>query len=180
MASEEPDQVARFVAEWQDQRPDLDPWPLAILGRVERIATRLVRQSEIWLRPLGLGWESFCLLVTLRRSGPPYALRPTDLYRESLLSSGAMTNRIDRVAELGWVVRRPDPDDGRAVMVQLTEAGLALADQAVALHFGNLARLMSGLETGQRAQLASLLAQLLVGLEADASQAGPVLRCDGM
>lgn len=162
----ERDSISPFVEGWLRERPDLDPWPLAVLGRVERISSRLQRQAEGWLRPLGLSWESFCLIITLRRSGPPFALRPTDLYRDSLLSSGATTTRIDRVEKMGWVHRQPDPSDGRSVMVILTPSGQALADQAIALHFQCLAQSLSGLELNDRTQLIVLLTKALAALEA--------------
>jgi DNA-binding MarR family transcriptional regulator len=162
------DSVTVFIDQWQAARPDLDPWPLAILGRVERLSARLQRQAEGWLRPLGLTWESFCLIITLRRVGPPFALRPTDLYRDSLLSSGATTNRIDRVEEAGWVCRQPDPSDGRGVIVMLTEAGQALADRAIALHFESLAGALSGLTPAERTTLITLLTRALSDLEDDA------------
>jgi DNA-binding MarR family transcriptional regulator len=167
LARAEPrDSISVFVEEWQRERPDLDPWPLAILGRVERISARLQRRADDWLRPLGLTWESFSVIITLRRSGPPFALRPTDLYRDSLLSSGATTNRIDRVEEMGWVTRHPDPADGRGVIVMLTPAGRDLADRAVALHFQSMAEVLSGLKSGDRNTLIGILTKVLASLEA--------------
>src|ERR1700733_8573640 len=87
------DSIETFLRQWKKERPDLDPWPVGILGRTQRISARLQAKALTWLEPLGLTWESFSLLVALRRSGPPYELRPTDMYKESLLSSGAVTNR---------------------------------------------------------------------------------------
>jgi DNA-binding MarR family transcriptional regulator len=101
------------------------------------------------------------LILTLRRSGAPFALRPTDLYRESLLTSGAITNRIDRVEKQGLVRRRQDPNDGRAMVVQLTAAGRRLADKAAAIHFRALAETFSGLSKQECAQLNASLAKLL-------------------
>jgi DNA-binding MarR family transcriptional regulator len=160
------DSISVFVEEWQQERPDLDPWPLAILGRVERISAKLKRRADTWLRPLGLTWESFSMIITLRRSGPPFALRPTDLYRDSLLSSGATTNRIDRVVEMGWVSRHPDPADGRGVIVMLTPAGRDLADRAIALHFQSMAEVLSGLKPADRNTLIGILTKVLASLEA--------------
>jgi hypothetical protein len=82
----ERDSIDILVDEWRRERPDLDASPVAILGRLNRISARLQRRVEAWLLPLGLTWESFSVILTLRRSGPPFALRPTDLYRESLLT----------------------------------------------------------------------------------------------
>lgn len=99
------DSIAEFICQWSNERPDLDPSPLGILGRVQRISVQLQkRASEEWLGPLGLTWESFSLLMALRRCGAPFRLRPTDIYRESLLTSGAITNRIDRAeTQAGYV-----------------------------------------------------------------------------
>jgi DNA-binding MarR family transcriptional regulator len=163
----EKDSVDALVAEWRRERPDLDPSPVAILGRLHRISARLQRRVEAWLEPLDLTWESFSLILTLRRFGPPFALRPTDLYRESLLTSGAITNRIDRVEERGLVRRRPDPQDGRVVVVQLTAAGRRLADRATAIHFRALAETFEDLSAQECTQLNASLARLLAVLETE-------------
>ena len=159
--------IDALVAEWRRERPDLDPSPVAILGRLHRISARLHRRIEAWLEPLDLSWESFSLILTLRRSGSPFTLRPTDLYRESLLTSGAMTNRINRVEKQGLVRRRPDPKDGRVIVVQLTAAGRRLADEAVAIHFRELAKTLGGLSRQECTQLTVSLARLLAVLETE-------------
>jgi DNA-binding MarR family transcriptional regulator len=161
------DSVDALLAEWRRERPDLDPSPVAILGRLHRISARLQRRVEAWLDPLDLTWESFSLILTLRRSGAPFALRPTDLYRESLLTSGAITNRIDRVEKKGLVRRRQDPNDGRVMVVQLTAAGRRLADKAAAIHFRALAETFSSLSRQDCAQLNTSLARLMAVLETD-------------
>jgi DNA-binding MarR family transcriptional regulator len=161
------DSIDVFVSDWRRERPDLDPWPLHILGRVTRVAALLERRATTWLRPLGLTWETFSVIVALRRSGPPCAQKPSDLLRLSLLTSGAMTNRIDRVEALGLVVRRPDPDDRRGVIVQLTPAGRALADKAIRHHFAAAADALGFLGRGERTTLESSLAHLLAGLEVE-------------
>jgi len=161
------DSIDALIAEWRRERPDLDPSPVAILGRLHRISARLQRRIETWLTPLDLTWESFSLILTLRRSGSPFALRPTDLYRESLLTSGAITNRIDRVEKRGLVRRRQDPKDGRVIVVQLTAAGRRLADKAVAIHFRALAETFGGLSRQECAQLNTSLARLMAVLETE-------------
>ena len=161
------DSVDALVAEWRRERPDLDPSPVAILGRLHRISARLQRRIEGWLEPLDLTWESFSLIVTLRRSGAPFALRPTDLYRESLLTSGAITNRIDRVEQQGLVRRRQDPSDGRAMVVQLTAAGRRLADKAAEIHFRALAETFGSLSRRDCAELNAALAKLMAVLETE-------------
>ena len=161
-----PDSISTFLTEWQQQRPDLDPWPLAIIGRVARISLHLQRHAQGWLEPLGLTWESFSLIAALRRAGPPYEQRPLDLLRLTLLTSGAMTNRIDRVQSNGWVQRLPDPNDRRGVIVKLTPSGLELADKAIARHFEAAAELLKFMKVSEREQLQSLLSSLLIRLEA--------------
>lgn len=160
------DSIDVFVADWQRERPDLDPWPLHVLGRVTRVASLLERRATSWLRPLGLTWETFSVIVALRRSGPPCAQKPSDLLKLSLLTSGAMTNRIDRVEAQGLVVRHPDPEDRRGVIVRLTPTGRALADKAIRHHFAAAANALGFLGRAERATLETALARLLAGLEA--------------
>ncbi len=159
------DSIEGLLAEWQRERPDLDPWPFAIFGRIWRLSANLLGDVEKWLAPVGLSFESFSVIVTLRRSGPPYQLNPTTLYRESLLSSGAITNRIDRVEAEGLVKRLPDPKDRRGTIVRLTAKGRALADRAIKLHFEALAEELSGINRAERDQLARLLSKLLLSVE---------------
>ena len=160
------DSIHDLLAEWRRERPDLDSRPFAIFGRVWRLTGNLLGDAEQWLAPIGLTFESFSLIVTLRRSGAPYELNPTALYRESLLSSGAMTNRIDRVEAMGLVKRRPDPNDRRGTLVALTPKGRALADRAIRLHFEALAEEFAVLTPTERKTLASLLAKVLRSVEA--------------
>jgi DNA-binding MarR family transcriptional regulator len=162
---DEADSIETFLRQWKNERPDLDPWPVGILGRTQRISARLQARSLGWLEPLGLSWESFSLLVALRRSGPSYELRPTDMYKESLLSSGAITNRIDKVEKKGWVKRFDSPDDRRGVIVRLTASGKAMADKAIEIHFAKLAAQLSKLSKKDRQLLLELLRKLLRTLE---------------
>lgn len=159
------DSVEHLLTEWRRERPDLDPSPIGIQGRIVRLSARLLRQIEGWLAPLDLGWEAFSLILTLRRSGKPYELRPTDLLRESLLTSGAITNRIDRVEQKGLVERRPDPRDRRSYIIRLTPAGRRLADKAIAIHLAATDGLLDALSARERRQLAGLLSRLLGSLE---------------
>jgi len=164
-ASAASDSIETLLAEWRRERPDLDAWPIAVFARLWRLSEILVREADTWLAPLGLTFESFSVLVTLRRRGSPYQLNPTALYRESLLSSGAITNRIDRVEDAGLVRRLPDPNDRRGTIVRLTPKGVALADRAIARHFVNMGRLLETLELGERDKLTALLAKLLSSVE---------------
>jgi DNA-binding MarR family transcriptional regulator len=163
--SSDKDSIDALLAEWRRERPDLDPSPFGIFGRIWRLSATLLSDAEKWLSPIGLTFESFSLVVTLRRSGAPYELNPTAFYRESLLSSGAITNRIDRVEAEGLVKRLPDPNDRRGTIVRLTPKGRALADRAIKLHFEALSETLAGMDSGQRDQLAKLLSKLLMSVE---------------
>src|SRR5579862_1824037 len=139
------DHVDRIVAAWRRERPELDVMPLAILGRLLRAATLAdsvlaERIAEYGLRP---GW--FDLLAALRRAGEPHELTPTELMRATLLSSGGMTKRLDRLEEAGLVERRPDPRDRRGTLVALTARGRAAVDAALEGHIANEARLLASL-----------------------------------
>ena len=160
------DSIEDFVRAWKRERPDIDPWPLGVLGRLQRLSTQLQRRAvDEWLAPMGLTWESFSLMMALRRSGKPFRLRPTDIYRESLLTSGAITNRIDRVEKLGYVQRVADPRDRRGVIIQLTPSGRGLADRAIEVHFKKLEEIFECLTKIESRQLTVLLAKLLVSVE---------------
>ena len=163
------DSVDLLLAQWAEERPDLDMGPVALVARVIRISTWLSRRTEQWLSPLGLTWESFSLIVTLRRAGAPFQKRPSELQEESLLSSGAMTNRIDRVEALGLVVRLRDPNDRRGVIVQLTTEGRKLADKAIEVHTTELKALLRGIRASDRAVLKKLLGGWLSELEQSAA-----------
>ena len=154
------DFVEQLLSEWRKERPDIDPWPIGVLAGMLRLSGRIVRQSEAWLEPLGLTWEAFSLIVTLRRAGQPHELRPKDILRQSLLSSGTVTNRVDRVEQMGLVERRADPEDRRGVVIRLTSTGRRLADRAIALHVAALADILSGLTPVERNQLLGLLGKL--------------------
>ena len=163
------DQVDEVLDQWRGERPDLDLGPMAVIARV----ICLEQQRE-------LGWQSltarfgvksgeFDVLARLRSSGEPFELSPTALFRILCLSSGAMTNRLDRLEERGLVRRRPDPNDRRAIVVGLTLAGRALVDQVVVAMLGGCAKLLAGLTSDEHETLAALLRKVLVslGLTAD-------------
>jgi DNA-binding MarR family transcriptional regulator len=164
------DSVDRLVAQWRNERPDLDPSPIEIQGRIMRLAAHLQRQSEARLAALGLTWEAFSMIVTLRRRGKPYELRPTDLLKESLLTSGAITNRIDKVERMGLVQRVHGFPDRRSVTIRLTPRGRKLADSAISAHLDNMESVLAGLPAAARKQLAGLLSSLLLGFETRSSE----------
>lgn len=151
------DHVARVIAQWEQERPDLDPSPLAVIARLHRIALRLTEELVAVYAAHGLGEGEFDVLATLRRQGPPYALTPSELAAQTMVTSGAVTKRVDRCLAQGWVSRQPSEDDGRGRVIALTEAGRALMDEAFAAHLANEQRLLAPFSGAERATLAGLL-----------------------
>lgn len=165
MPTRPPDHVDRILAQWRRELPELNVSPLGIFGRLFRAArladTALGRAlSDHDLQP---GW--FDLLAALRRAGAPYELNPTELARTTLLSSGGMTKRLDRMVEAGLLERRPDPSDRRGTLVTLTVRGKAAIDGALEAHVANEEQLLSSLTRAQQRTLDDLLHTLLVDLE---------------
>jgi DNA-binding MarR family transcriptional regulator len=156
------DRIDGILAQWKRERPDLDTRAMGLIGRIQRAAAALRPQLDETHARSGLLGDTFDVLASLRRSGPPYQLTPTQLYRELLLTSGAMTNRIDRLEELGLVSRRPDPADRRGTLVRLTAKGKTLIDAATTKHVTNEQRLLSPLSEREQQQLSELLRKLLV------------------
>jgi DNA-binding MarR family transcriptional regulator len=166
------DEVDDLVAAWRGQRPDLDVEPLQVLSRVSRLARHLdiARRSAFSGHDLE-SWE-FDVLSALRRAGPPFQLTPGALLRATLVTSGTMTNRIDRLAASGLVRREPDPKDRRGVLVTLTERGRSAVDAALADLLDRERKLLAGLDEDQRQALAGLLRTLLAPFDADQQGAG--------
>jgi DNA-binding MarR family transcriptional regulator len=165
MPASAPDHVDHILAQWRRELPDLNVSPLGIFGRLFRVAHladaalgRALSQHDV--QP---GW--FDLLAALRRAGAPYELNPTELARTTLLSSGGMTKRLDRMVEAGLLERRPDPSDRRGTLVTLTARGKAAVDGALEAHVANEEQLLSSLTRTQQRTLDDLLHALLVDLE---------------
>jgi DNA-binding MarR family transcriptional regulator len=160
------DEVDDLVAAWRAERPDLDVQPLQVLSRVSRLARHLDRARRTAFARHGLETWEFDVLSALRRQGAPYQLSPGSLLRATLVTSGTMTNRIDRLAAAGLVRRQPDPQDKRGVLVTLTPEGRARVDAALADLLGREEALLTGLDRGEREELASLLRTLLAPFDA--------------
>lgn len=156
------DEVDRLVAAWRAERPDLDVRPLQVLSRVSRLARHLDRARRAVFADHDLeSWE-FDVLTALRRAGSPYELSPGRLLRATLVTSGTMTNRIDRLAAAGLVERHPDPQDKRGVLVRLTGAGMTRVDAAFADLLEREQAILDSLSPDQRDALADLLRTLLI------------------
>jgi DNA-binding MarR family transcriptional regulator len=160
------DEVDRLVAAWQRERPDLDVSPMQVLSRVTRLARHLdlARRAAFAHHDLET-WE-FDVLSALRRAGEPYELSPGQLLRETMVTSGTMTNRIDRLAARQLVARLPDPDDRRGVLVRLTEEGRNCVDAALEALLERERQLLAGLDASDRALLAKLLQHVVSRFEA--------------
>jgi DNA-binding MarR family transcriptional regulator len=160
------DEVDELVAAWRAQRPDLDVEPLQVLSRISRLARHLDIARRGAFADHGLeSWE-FDVLSALRRQGPPFQLTPGALLRATLVTSGTMTNRIDRLAAAGLVRREPDPRDKRGVLVILTGRGRERVDAALAHLLRRERALLAGLDTAERDHLAELMRILLAPFDA--------------
>ena len=161
------DEVDRIVAAWRHERPDLDVSPMEILSRVTRLSRQLDRARKSSFAEYGIEGWAFDVLSALRRSGEPYQLSPSTLLQETLVTSGTMTNRIDRLVTAGWVERLPDPADRRGVLVRLTETGRATVDSALADLLVKERDILAGLTPAGRRKLAALLRELSTGFDSD-------------
>jgi DNA-binding MarR family transcriptional regulator len=156
------DAIDRLVAEWNRERPDLDVSPTHVLQRITRLYLLQSASFAVVFGRFGMTFGEYEVLAALTRSGPPYRLKPTELVGALILSSGAVTNRIDRVEAAGLVERLPDPDDRRGILVALTAKGRTVVGEAVRSHLANEERLLRALSRPDRAQLTRLLRKLLV------------------
>lgn len=162
----EHDEVDRIVEAWISQRPDLDFSPLEVLSRVARLSRHLdLARREAFRRSDLEPWE-WDVLSALRRAGEPYRLSPKQLLQQTLVSSGTMTNRIDRLVGRRLVRRASDPDDGRSVLVILTDDGRTRVDAAITRLVDAEAALLAPLSRSDRDRLASLLRKLSLSFDA--------------
>jgi DNA-binding MarR family transcriptional regulator len=158
------DEVDRIVAAWGRQRDDLDFAPLQVLSRVDRLARHLDRARRAAFDASGMEPWEFDVLSALRRAGDPFELSPKTLLQQTLVSSGTMTNRVDRLAARGLVARRTDPKDGRGILVSLTDAGRTAVDSAIADLLQAERDILTVVSTGEQDQLAGLLRRVILGL----------------
>lgn len=160
------DRAQLAAAQWQQQRPDLDGFSMAVIGRLGELSQVISRDHLLpFFAEHGLQAGEFDLLATLRRSGEPYALMPTALYESAMISSGGMTSRIDRLEKAGFIERRRHPSDRRGVLVALTTAGFELIDSMLDAHVDNLQRVLAALSDEEKQQLHALTGKLLANLQ---------------
>lgn len=164
------DWTAQIVERWREIRPDLDPEPMLVVARLQRLAALI----DDLLRPpfaeVGLANGDFDLLAALRRQGPPHEARPGDLAAAMLVTSGGTTKRIDRLEREGFVTRRTSDVDGRGRVVALTPSGRRLVDRMLAIHLENEASIIAPLGERRQRQLADLLGRLASAIEEAAHQ----------
>ena len=163
MAPRQPDTVDRIIQQWAEVRPRFDMSPIEVIGRVSRLSRLIDRRLNENFGEHGLQDWMYDVLATLRRRGAPYELTAGDLVAQTMVTTGAMTNRIDRLAALGYVERRQGADR-RTVIVALTDAGRAKVDDVSTSHMDTERNLLDTLSPNQQDQLASLLRTLLVSL----------------
>jgi DNA-binding MarR family transcriptional regulator len=162
--SADPDHVELRRQQWARETPDLDTVGMAILGRARWI-TLLVRPAiEAVFAKHGVDSGEFDVISTLLRTGPPYRLRPTELYRSLMISSGGLTDRLARLEKAGLIFRVPDPDDARSRMVELTQEGRRRAELAFREDMALEAQLLSQLSEGDRQDLSALLHKLALAV----------------
>jgi len=159
------DRLDRVREQWATERPDVDTSSMGVIGRILRVEHLADSQIRRTLREAGLDRGGFDVLATLRRSGRPYRLSPTRLYGELVLTSGAMTHRVDALARAGLVERIADESDRRGLLVGLTAKGKSVIDRALVAHLHCEQDLLAGLSARERDQLAGLLRKLLHGIE---------------
>lgn len=159
------DTIDEMQDDWSEQRPDLDPEPMGVVLRIQALSKILGDQAAARLQEYDLQWWQYDVLSTLRRQGEPYTLAATELADINMLTSGAMTNRIDRLEKLGLVRRQNDPEDRRKVLVALTPRGLKLIDSAAAARFDAAMDALDGLSPRQRSALSDLLRLVLTAQE---------------
>ncbi|MFS4505628.1 MarR family winged helix-turn-helix transcriptional regulator [Clavibacter sp. Sh2141] len=154
------DHVDRILEQWRTERPDLDPSPMAVIGRLARAAAALAAGTDATFARHGIDASTFDVLATLRRQGPPFRLAPAALARESMITTSAVAQRLNRLEGLGLVTRLPRPEDGRGKLVELTAAGRELVDRVVPDHLATEEALLAPLDARERRTLAELLARL--------------------
>lgn len=159
------DPVDARIAQWRRELPDLDTSPMQVLGRIHRIAHLATPAiTEVFARHK-LGRGEFDVVGTLLRAGPPYRLTPTELYRGLMISSGGLTDRLQRLERAKLIARDASPDDGRSLHVQLTARGRKVAEAAFRADMAREREMLAGLSKAERAQLATLLRKLAQHLE---------------
>ena len=160
-ASPQGAEMGGLLDQWLRERPDIDPSPMAVCGEVWRAGDRLRQAVNANLAGEKLDLPGFDVLLTLRRQGKGETLSPSALSKDMMLSTSAMTNRLDRLEKRGLIERRNDPNDRRSLKISLTDAGFALADEMLTSHVETEEARLAALSSEERAQLKSLLSRII-------------------
>jgi DNA-binding MarR family transcriptional regulator len=161
------DAVDDVLAQWHAVRPDLDVSPVGVFGRLRRASSLALRELESFLRPHNLSSGTFDVLANLRRGGPPFQKTPSELAASTLLTTGAITGRLDVLTQEGLIERVPHPRDRRVMYARLTAAGAELIDHVFSTHLEREHRILTRLTAKERDQLANGLAALERALAAE-------------
>ena len=159
------DAIDKVVGQWAQEKPDLNTEPMAIMGRLMRIAKYMETEVAQLHKRYDLKLGEFDVLATLRRSGAPYRLTPSELIDSMMLTSGAMTNRLDKLESKGLIEREHSKEDRRSVTVELTQDGFALIDQIIEEHAEVQTKLVEGMSSNQKKQINSILKAWLTQYE---------------
>lgn len=159
------DGVDKIIAQWNRERPELDVEPMALIGRLMRIASHISKGMGETLLEYDLNGASFDVLATLRRSGAPFALSPTDLMTTMMITSGTMTNRIDQLVKRNFVERIANEHDGRGFLITLTGEGFTLIDEVVGAHVKTQEKLVSGFSKADQKAMNQLMKTYLEDIE---------------
>lgn len=162
------DRVARIQAEWRRERPDVDVTPQGVIGRLHRLAARLTEEITAVYAEHGLTEGEFDVLAALRRAGAPFERSAGELAASTMVTTGGMTKRLDRLERAGWVLRRPSPTDARGRSVRLTADGRRVIDAAFRAHMENERRLLDLVPEGERGPLEATLRGWLGRLDPEA------------
>ncbi|WP_413317783.1 MarR family transcriptional regulator [Agrococcus sp. 1P02AA] len=165
------DAVTTMIDEWARERPDLDASPVAIIGRLSRIAQHVTGELVALYRRFGLSEGEFDIIATLRRTGAPHALAPSALAGATMVTKGAVSKRLDSLEAKGLVERAADALDGRGRVVRLTDAGLQLIDEAMPAHLENERRILAPLSERDRRELERILRAWALHVEGAAAAA---------
>ncbi|MBL4905970.1 MAG: MarR family transcriptional regulator [Sneathiella sp.] len=165
LKSDTPEEAAieNILAQWRRERPDIDPAPMAVCGDIWRVGEKLRQGVLANLSEYGLDFAQFDVILTLRRQGRGETLSPSALAKDMMLSTSAMTNRLDRLEKRGLIKRTMDPNDRRGLRIILSDEGFALADEMVVSHVETEEQMLSGLSDEERQQIRQLLGKIKEG-----------------
>ena len=153
------DHVDRIIEQWRVERPDLDPSPMAVIGRLSRASAIVDAHLALTFASHGIDSATFDVLATLARQGPPYRISPAALATSSMITSSAVAQRLNRLETSGLIAREPSSADGRGKLVQLTDAGHNLINRVLPDHLATEEQLLSVLSPVERDTLAALLSR---------------------